>query len=160
MANIKMYNMEDYLLRLGRLGEQSDRVAKKAVGAAAVVVADAVRPAIAALPTQEGMAANGKEIDVLSEAQKRGLIDGFGITPAKQDGDGVNIAVGFDGYNTCKTKKYPKGQPNQLIARSVESGSSVRKKHPFVRPAVRRVKKTAVDAMREVIDAETAKAIK
>ena len=34
-----------------------------------------------------------------------------------------------------RTKKYPKGQPNQLIARVVESGSTYMDKTPFMRKA-------------------------
>ena len=44
-----------------------------------------------------------------------------------------------------------------MIARSVESGSSVRDKHPFVRPAVNAAKAEALKACEKVIDEETKK---
>lgn len=39
-----------------------------------------------------------------------------------------------------------------MIARSVESGSSVVEKHPFVDPAVRSAKKAAIEAMAAALD--------
>ena len=64
----------------------------------------------------------------------------------------INVKLGFDGYNSVKTKKYPKGQPNALIARVTESGSSYRTKTPFIRPAVRATKKAAEQAGQAKID--------
>lgn len=62
----------------------------------------------------------------------------------------LNVKLGFDGYNGMKTKKYPKGQPNVLLARSIESGSSIAKKRPFVAPAVRKTKKAAEETMAKI----------
>ena len=68
--------------------------------------------------------------------------------------------MGFDGYNHIKTRKYPKGQPNVMIAASVESGSSEQQKYPFVRPAIKQKEKECIDAIAAVIDKETAKIMK
>lgn len=46
----------------------------------------------------------------------------------------VYTAVAFEGYDA-------RGVPNAVKARVLESGSSTRQKHPFVRPAVNQVKK-------------------
>lgn len=52
-----------------------------------------------------------------------------------ENADGfVYTAVVFEGYDD-------RGVPNSVKARVLESGSSTRQKHPFVRPAVNRVKK-------------------
>ena len=77
-----------------------------------------------------------------------------GIAKFETDNGNVQTSVGFNGYNDIKTKKYPNGQPNQLIARVIESGSSYMDKTPFVRPAVNKVRKKAQEAMEEVIDEE------
>lgn len=66
----------------------------------------------------------------------------------------LNVKIGFDGYNRTKTEKYPKGQPNQLVARGVESGTSWKQKKPFIRPAVNRTKKKAEQMMAEILDKE------
>ena len=69
------------------------------------------------------------------------LMDSLGITPIKMDRDGNwNGKVGFDGYDRD-------GVPNQLKARVMESGTSKRKKRPFVRPALNKCRKSAEEAM-------------
>ncbi len=52
------------------------------------------------------------------------------------------------------------GQPNQLVARGVESGSSWKLKHPFIRPAVTRSRKKAEAKMAEILDQEIEKIMK
>ena len=75
-----------------------------------------------------------------------------------QDQNGyLNVKIGFDGYNRTKTDQYPQGQPNQLVARGVESGTSWKQKHPFIRPAVTRARKKAEEKMAEVLDYEIKK---
>ena len=70
----------------------------------------------------------------------------------EESGDCVNTKAGFDGYGSVKTKKYPKGVPNSMLMRSVESGTSFREKHPTVRPAVNKTRKQAQKIMEEEID--------
>ena len=65
--------------------------------------------------------------------------------------------MGFDGYNDIKTKRWPNGQPNALIARACESGSSAMLKQPFVRPAIQRKKDAALEAMKQAADRELEK---
>ena len=77
----------------------------------------------------------------------------MGITPTGIDFDGnTNIKIGFDGYGKMPTKKYPKGVPNQLLARAVESGSSVRQKTPFIRRGEGKSKKLAEAEMQKKLD--------
>jgi len=69
------------------------------------------------------------------------LLESLGITPIKMDRDGNwNGKVGFDGYDR-------NGAPNQLKARVMESGTSRRKKRPFMRPALNKCRKAAEEAM-------------
>lgn len=35
-----------------------------------------------------------------------------------------NVKIGFDGYNNIRSKRWPQGQPNQMVARAIESGTS------------------------------------
>lgn len=72
----------------------------------------------------------------------------------------MNVKLGFDGYNTVKTNSYPNGQPNVMIARAIESGSSIRDKHPFVRPAVNAAKKECLKKAEEVVNEEISKIMK
>ena len=78
----------------------------------------------------------------------------------KKEGNEINTKLGFDGYNKQITKKYPKGQPNAMIARTFESGNSFTQKIPFIAPAVRAKREEAERKMAEVIDQTTAKIMK
>lgn len=146
------------------MGKKGKTIAEKAVCAGAAIVADAVRANIDALPAVKDewgvIAYNNNWSAPLTETAKKGLQDGFGISPMGSEDGMLNVKLGFDGYNGMKTKKYPKGQPNVLLARSIESGSSIAKKRPFVAPAVRKTKKAAEETMAKIIDEESAKIMK
>ena len=95
----------------------------------------------------------------LSDPEKQGLLDGFGVSAMQNEGGYLNVKLGFDGYNSVKTKKYPQGQPNALIARVTNSGSSYRQKTRFLDKAVAATQKQAETAAQAKID-EKIKAIK
>ena len=151
--------LDSYISYLQRIDAVTDEAIGEAVYEMAKVVADSVRSGIQALPTvsnQANIATYKKGYSRLSDEEKQGLLDGFGVSPMQDDGGYINVKLGFDGYNSVKTKKYPKGQPNALIARVTESGSSYREKTPFIRPAVNASKKQAEQAGRMKIDEKIA----
>lgn len=161
MARIRFSGLEDYELRLSRLSSHTEEIAGKAIYAGADIITDAIRANIEALPASSDKAGlfayQKKEPAPLTQTAKGGLLDGLGITPMQNDNGFWNVKVGFDGYNDMATRKYPHGQPNQLIARSLESGSSIAQKHPFVRPAINASRKQAEAKMAAVIDQEIEK---
>ncbi len=161
MARISFKGGDEYALKLSQLASGADDVAKKAIYQAAKIVADKISANIAALPTESyRYLRGGDKFSGVPEREKNDLKESFGVTPIQQNADGDwNVKIGFDGYGSTPTKKYPKGLPNQLLARSIESGSSVRQKRPFVRPAVNAVKKQAINEMHAVIDEEIQKII-
>lgn len=149
--------LNNYIAYLQKLNLVTDEVIGEAVYEMAKVVADKVRANIQALDA----APKGKTTyyvtetmikSQLSEEQKKGLLEGFGISAMQDDNGYLNVKLGFDGYNSIKTKKYPKGQPNVLIARVTESGSGYREKTPFIRPAVEATRRQAVKAAQVTID--------
>lgn len=148
--------LDDYIAELQKIGKDTDKACGSAVYAMAAVVADEVRKNIAALPAvpdTDGLKAYQEKTDTqLTIKQKKGLLDGFGISREQTDNGYRHVKLGFDGYNDIQTRTYPNGQPNALIARATESGSSVRKKTPFIRPAVNRAKKQAIEAGQKAID--------
>lgn len=154
--------LDSYISYLQKINAATDEVIGEAVYEMAKVVADSVRASIQALPTvsnEANIATYKKGYSRLSDEEKQGLLDGFGVSPMQDDGGYINVKLGFDGYNSVKTKKYPKGQPNALIARVTESGSSYREKTPFIRPAVNAARKPAEKAGQAKID-EKIKSIK
>lgn len=162
MARIKWgKELENYASRIAKLGSYSGEICGKAVYEMAGIVADKIRDnlkSIHYISDSEGMKrySNGQKAE-LTYSEKKGLLESLGISPLENDKGYLNVKIGFDGYNDVQTRKYPNGQPNVMIARSVESGSSVRDKHPFVRPAVNAAKAEALKACEKVIDEETKK---
>ena len=155
MAKWTMEGMSEYIAYLQSIANVTDEAIGAGVYAMAEVVADKVRANIQALPTvsnEANIATYRQGYSRLSDPEKQGLLDGFGVSPMQDDGGYKNVKLGFDGYNSVKTKKYPNGQPNVLIARVTESGSSYRQKTPFVRPAVNASRKEALEKGREAVD--------
>ena len=146
--------LDEYLANLQKMDKLTDGMCGKAIYQGAKIVADEVRKGIEGLPEAKKSTKNQFLTRGVTESQKKGLLDGFGIAP-KQDKDGfIHVKLGFDGYNETKTEKYPNGQPNSMIARTVESGNSWHQKTPFIAPACRSAKDQAEKAMELVIDEE------
>lgn len=78
------------------------------------------------------------------------LKNSFGISKMREDENGVNVKLGFDGYDR-------KGVANQLKARVLESGTSKIKKRPFLRPAVNACKTQIETAVKSKIEQELKK---
>ena len=154
--------LDNYIAYLQRMNLLTEEIIGKAVYDMAKVVADSVRANIEALPTVSNaanIATYRQGLSRLSDPEKQGLLDGFGVSAMQNEGGYLNVKLGFDGYNSVKTKKYPQGQPNALIARVTNSGSSYRQKTRFLDKAVAATQKQAETAAQVKID-EKIKAIK
>ena len=154
MATWKFEGLDEYLRQLEKLQGSSHEAIGKAIYEGAAIVAQSCRAEIEGLPVN-----NQYKNDGITSVQKRGLLDGFGISHEQTDNLYRNVKLGFDGYNGQKTKKYPNGQPNSMIARSVNSGTSWRKKNPFIDRGTRRSKAACEDKMQQVIEEEIKKAM-
>ena len=158
MAKFTFKGLNEYARRLSKLGDQAERVAGKAIYAAADIVTDEIRTNIEAIPVLNKEDLKHHRRNGITQTAKDGLLDSLGIASMEKDAKGLlNVKVGFDGYNKVRTKTYPNGQPNALIARSVESGTSFMEPHPFVRPAVNKTRQAALTKMDDVIEEETNK---
>lgn len=158
MARVSFKGFEQYgqaLKELEHTAAQGELL-EEAVKAGAKPVADEIRRRLEALPEDKFQyLPEGQQFTGLPPWQKDDLLASFGLTPVDRDRRGfVHTKAGFDGYGTAPTKAYPKGIPNQLLARAVESGSSVREKTPFVRPAVNATRKKAEAEMDRVVRQE------
>lgn len=147
--------LNNYIAYLQSINAVTDEMIGEAVYEMAKVVADKVRAniqALPAVPNAANIATYRQGYSRLSEPEKQGLLDGFGVSPMQDDNGYRNVKLGFDGYNSVKTKKYPNGQPNALIARVTESGSQFRKKTPFIRTAVNASRTRALQAGKDAVD--------
>lgn len=163
MARFAFKAGDEWALKLSRLGAGADNIAKKAIYQAAAIVTDKIRNNLAELPEEKFRALRGpdEEFKGVPRGSKLDLMHSLGITPIEPDSAGnMNAKIGFDDYGSFHTASYPKGVPNQLLARAIESGSSVRAATPFVRPAVQATKKLAQAEMGRVVDEETKKIMK
>lgn len=155
MARVSFKGASDYAQALKQLEftAEQGKLLEDAVKAGAKPVADEIRRRLDALPTDDFRRLDdGEKFTGLPVVNHLDLLDSFGLTPVSRDRSGfVNVKAGFDGYGSKPTKAYPKGIPNQLLARAVESGSSVRQKTPFVRPAVQATRKEAEAEMDKTI---------
>lgn len=149
MARMTVTGLDNFSVMIQALGDSGREVMKAAVYAGAGEMAAALKEEIRKLPEEEGYLPNGSQRAVLTAAEKQALLDHVGISKLDDDGGRVSAAVGFNGYTEHATKKYPQGVPVPLIARSIESGSSVRKKRPFMRQAANAARERVQKAMLE-----------
>ena len=150
MAKIDFVGIDEYFDTLKKLGDKATGMCKRALYDGAGVLADAVRTEVQGLPTTDR---NGTPQQTL-EYERDGLLAGLGIAGMKTDSNGVSTRVDFDGYNRLRSKQYPNGHPNSMVARAINSGTSKRPKNPFMARAVRKAKAKATDAMAARLDAD------
>lgn len=162
MATITFKKGDEYLLRLSKLADKTvTEVCGPAIYDGAGLVADNIMLAFRQVPTDERFGTEGTPAIGPKKIQKKALYDCFGITEMQDDGTGfLNVKIGFDGYSGIKTATWPNGQPNQLIARAIESGTSYMLKHPFVKEGVAVSKKTALKIMKAKVDENIEKIMK
>lgn len=152
MAKFRFKGLDEYVAKLESLSRDAEEHIGKAVYDGAAIVANRVKSAISDLPVAQTYARDGEMIRTITSAQKAGLMSGFGIARMQKDGSYYNVKLGFDGYNGQKTKKYPSGQPNSMIARSVISGTSFRAPNDFMSRAVSGAKGPCEAAMKKALE--------
>lgn len=145
-------DIEDYAHIAGILRDSN--VLGRCLWEGAKIVADEVRSEIESIPDESRY--QGRRSG-LSPEQKQGLRDGLGIASAQVNGDAINVKIGMDGYNSKVTKRWPQGQPNAMIARSIEGGTQFLEAHPFIGPAVRKSRAAAEKAISDAYDKQAAK---
>lgn len=158
MAKISFPELDAYISRLSELYKDTEPIVKAAVYEGAGIVADEIKKGLESLPIQEQAdgtapyAKKGWPLYGVTRTQKEDLIDGFGLAPIKNENGEIQTKAGMDGYGRTKTPSYPKGVPNALLMRGIESGTSFRKKNPIFRKAANAAKKRAEEKMSESID--------
>lgn len=159
MAKLKMQGLEKYEQQLLKLKDISHEAIGQAIYDGAGIVADQVMANIQSLPVDERGYTKEGTLHGVTSLQKAGLAEGFGIAKLQDEGGYAHVKLGFNGYNGVKSKTYPNGQPNSMIARSVNSGSSFRDRIPFVDNAVNAKKSAAEQAMIKKFDSVIQKAL-
>lgn len=159
-VSCELIGLDEAMKRLEDLGARSDELLSRALYDGAKVMADGLKDAIRALPEDTGFKRidrGDKPRNVVDPLDKEDLISHMGISSFRSETGKVYARISFDGYGQVRTKKFPNGRPVVLIARSINSGSSVRMKHPFIKPTVNQYKSAAFDAMRKCVEDELKK---
>lgn len=121
-------------------------VVERALEDGANIVADAQKSALERLEVDNRPFVPDKRKSIL-QIQKNGLIDSYGITPVQQKRNMIDVKTGFDGYNKL-------GQPNVVIARSLEKGTSFMPANPILSKAARKARNDCLEAMQNRITKE------
>lgn len=160
MARFQFEGVDDLIAQYEKLAGDSLEIIGKAIYNGAGVVMKAVSGAVDNIDTDNRYGTSEKPVSGPTSIQKIGLQKSLGITKMRADGDFWNVKIGFDGYNNVKTKKWPQGQPNSMVARSVESGTSWMRKQPFMRRAEQSAMGPCEAKMAETVDKEIARIMK
>jgi hypothetical protein len=160
MAKLQFKGLEEYEAQLLKLRGLTEQMIGEAIYEGAAIVADEVKKGIESIPIDDRYATGGTMLHGITQEQKQGLLDGFGIASMQNENGYLHVKLGFNGYNSMRTKNFPNGQPNSMIARSVNSGSSFRQRIPFVDNAVNSAKSRAEEKMKQKLDEAIEKAIK
>lgn len=158
MARIKFKGIDDMIDQFERLHRGTPGICKEVLNAGCAVIGNAQKAAIESLPVDRRKYVPGQRNGILPE-QKEALVKSYGIAPVKEKNYVYNRKTGFDGYNSIVTKRWPKGQPNAMVARSVESGTSFLAPHPFMDKAAKSARAEAEAAMQAVLDEKAAELV-
>lgn len=140
MAKIEMKMPEDFLLKLSRLGDQTDEIIPKVLEAGGEVVLAKAKSNLSSV------VGRGTKLKSRSTGE---LEDSLGLSPAKQkrDASGWDIKVGF-------AEPRSDGGSNAKIANILEYGKHGQPPKPFLKPARTQSRSAAVEAMKAKLEGE------
>ena len=157
MATFKVSDgIDNYIDKLQTMAAQTEGIIKKSAWEGARIVMDAVKAEANSIPVIVKGQKSGT-LTGLSSAQKEDVIASLGISRFREDGNFINVKIGSDGYNRIRTKTWPQGQPNAMIIRSLETGTSFLRAYPFVSRATSKARSKCIEAMRKQCDEEVKK---
>lgn len=151
MAKLQVKGFDEYTKNIQMLYKDSEVIMKRSIYPAAGFMVENMKKAIQSLPIEEGplglppYGTVDKPLNGISRRQKADLFDGIGISKFDTQSGYLHVKVGFDGYGSVKTRAYPKGLPNVLLARAITTGSAFRNKNTAIRRAVTKSKKQAAE---------------
>lgn len=154
MAKFQFEGVDTLIAQYKKLESNTEQIIGKAIYNGAGVVMKAVKGAVDGISTDNRFGTPENMTTGPSSIQKMGLVHSLGIAKMRNDNGFYNVKIGFDGYNNVKTKTWPQGQPNMMVARAVESGTSWMQKQPFMRKAEQNSRKACEEAMSATVDAE------
>ena len=108
MARLKNEGVADVAAMFGKAATASVPMAKMMVYDGARVMADEIRRETMALPTdKERFLKPGEKYAVITGRDRRDLADHLGITKITNTSAGTRAVIGFAGYGSKKTCRWP-----------------------------------------------------
>ena len=142
MAKVDVKMPEEFLLKLSRLGSNTDAVAEKVLEAGGQVVLSRVKANLSAV------IGNGTKYDSRSTGE---LEASLGLSPVKADRDGNhNIKIGF-------SEPRSDGGSNAKLANILEYGKHGQPAKPFLKPAKTSSRAECIRVMTQTLDEEVGK---
>lgn len=142
MAKVDVKMPEEFLLKLSKLGANTDAVAEKVLKAGGEVVLKRTQANLSAV------IGSGLKYDARSTGE---LEASLGLSPAKTDRDGNhNIKLGF-------SEPRSDGGSNAMLANLIEYGKHGQPPKPFLKPAKSASRAECVRAMSETLEEEIKK---
>ena len=153
--------VDDLLKDLTVLTSDTERMISAALYDGAGLIFKSYKAAAQSIPTDDRVCVRGNARKFgLTPAQKAGIVEAVGIAKFRTEAGEVNTKIGIDGYNSVVTKRWPKGQPNVVVARGLVNGTSWLRPYDFPGKAKRAVKAEAERKMAETLKNEFAKRTK
>lgn len=150
MVSLKMEGLDKFIDLCDLTVKQTDKLCGRAIYPGGGIMYEYANQATRAIRTDPvGFRKGGMKWGP-SKEQRDGLIESLGIAPIRKQRWGMNVKVGYDGYNNIVTERWPQGQPNMMIARSVESGTTFMQPQYYMEKAVQR----ATPAVEKAIEAQ------
>ena len=142
MAKVDVKIPEEFLLKLSRLGSNTDAVAEKVLEAGGQVVLSKVKANLSAV------IGSGTKYDSRSTGE---LEASLGLSPVKADRDGNhNIKIGF-------SEPRSDGGSNAKLANILEYGKHGQPAKPFLKPAKTSSRAECIRVMTQTLDEEVGK---
>jgi HK97 gp10 family phage protein len=139
MAKAEIKMPEDFLLKLSRLGDQTDTIIPKVLEEGGKVVLDKVKSNLSSV-----VGSDTKEKSRSTGELERAL----GLSPALMDRDGnFNVKVGF-------AEPRSDGGSNAKIANILEYGKHGQPPKPFLKPARTQSRNACIEAMKAKLQEE------
>jgi len=139
VPRVEMKMPEEFLLKLSRLGDKTDAIISRVLGAGGEVALEKVRGNLEAVIGR----------DTLHPSRKTGeLADALGLSPVKLSRHGTfNIKIGF-------AEPRSGGESNAKIAAILEYGKHGQPAKPFLKPAKTASRKLTIAEMVKVFEQE------
>ena len=142
MAKVDIKMPEEFLLRLSRLGENTDAICEKALEAGGELVLSKVKSNLSSV------VGRGTKYDSRSTGE---LETALGLSPALMDRNGnLNVKIGF-------SESRRDGGSNAKIANILEYGKHGQPAKPFLKPAKAATRKPCTSAMIATLEEEVGK---